>query len=221
MRSDPRFAKTPILALTAHALESERLQALAEGFDQVISKPCLPDELVSIIEERLRDLPAPTSGDGSGTRVPDGATSSTRIESVRLQGVLEHVRTGARQLIGADGVTFVLRDGDQSAYLEEDAIGPLWKGRRVPMRHCISGWVMTHAKPVVIPDVFSDPRIPIDAYSPTFVRSMAMAPVGTENPIGAVGAYWAVSGYRPTGSQLNTLRALADAAALALVDSPA
>jgi CheY-like chemotaxis protein len=55
LRSDPAFATTPILALTAHALENERLQALADGFDLVVPKPCLPDELVDIIQNRLRN----------------------------------------------------------------------------------------------------------------------------------------------------------------------
>jgi hypothetical protein len=48
----------------------------------------------------------------------------------------------------------VLRDGDDCVYMEEEAIRPLWKGRRFPMRDCISGWVMTHGQPVVVPDIF-------------------------------------------------------------------
>ena len=63
-------------------------------------------------------------------------------DSQRLAHILGVVRTAARQLVGADGVTFVLREGDDCAYLEEDAIAPLWKGCRFPMRQCISGWVM-------------------------------------------------------------------------------
>jgi CheY-like chemotaxis protein len=49
LRADPRFAATPIVALTAHALEEERRAALQAGFDMVISKPCLPDDLASAI----------------------------------------------------------------------------------------------------------------------------------------------------------------------------
>jgi hypothetical protein len=40
------------------------------------------------------------------------------------------VRRAARQLTGADGATFVLRDGDRCYYADEDAIAPLWKGQR-------------------------------------------------------------------------------------------
>ncbi len=56
LRSDPRFASTPIIALTAHALDEQRRLALAAGFDAVIAKPCLPDDLVTVIVGFLGDL---------------------------------------------------------------------------------------------------------------------------------------------------------------------
>jgi DNA-binding response OmpR family regulator len=43
----------PIVALTAHALEAERVAALTAGFDEVIPKPCLPDELAAAIDRLL------------------------------------------------------------------------------------------------------------------------------------------------------------------------
>ena len=43
----------PIVALTAFALESETTQALADGFDAVIPKPCLPNDLVTFITSIL------------------------------------------------------------------------------------------------------------------------------------------------------------------------
>lgn len=139
-----------------------------------------------------------------------------RREAVHLDRLRAVLSAAARQLVGADGITVVLRDGNHCLYLEEDAIAPLWKGRRFPMSACISGWVMLNASPVVIPDVFSDPRIPSAAYSPTFVRSMAMVPIGKDDPMGAVGAYWATPGYEATESQLEMLAAIADSAALVL-----
>lgn len=50
-----------------------------------------------------------------------------------LDSVIAVVRNSARTLIGADGVTFILRDGSQCYYADESAIGPLWKGRRFPL----------------------------------------------------------------------------------------
>jgi CheY-like chemotaxis protein len=47
LRKDPRFERTPILALTAHALEAERVALLNAGFNGVIPKPCFPDDLAN------------------------------------------------------------------------------------------------------------------------------------------------------------------------------
>lgn len=108
-----------------------------------------------------------------------------------LPAIQEIVRRAARELLGADGATFVLRDGDKCHYADEDAITPLWKGMRFPMTACISGWTMIHARPAMIPDIYSDPRIPADAYRPTFVKSLVMVPIRVSAPIGAIGVYWA------------------------------
>jgi hypothetical protein len=58
------------------------------------------------------------------------------------------------------------------------------------MSACISGWCMLERRAAVIPDVYQDDRIPQDAYRPTFVR-LAMVPVRQDDPIAAMGAYWA------------------------------
>jgi GAF domain-containing protein len=104
--------------------------------------------------------------------------------------IIEVVRSAARSIFSADGVTFVLRDGALCHYVEEDAISPLWKGQRFPLERCISGWSMQHAKTAVIEDVFADPRIPHDVYRRTFVKSMIMTPVSDTTPVAAIGAYW-------------------------------
>ena len=133
----------------------------------------------------------------------------------RLPEVMEVTAAAARRMIGADGVTFVLREGDSCHYAEEDAIGPLWKGQRFPASACISGWVMEHARAVAIPDIREDARIPQDAYAPTFVRSLAMVPVRQERPVAALGAYWADL-HAASAEELDRLQTLANAASLAL-----
>ena len=125
------------------------------------------------------------------------------------------VRRAARELTGADGATFILRDVDKCHYVDEDAIGPLWKGRKFPMTSCISGWAMIHRREAVIEDIYADPRIPHDAYRPTFVKSLAMVPVRTLDPIGAIGNYWAQQ-RQPTQQEVRLLQALADTTAVAL-----
>lgn len=53
MRSDPALEGIPMVALTSHALDEERRKAKAAGFDRVISKPCLPDELLEVVRAFL------------------------------------------------------------------------------------------------------------------------------------------------------------------------
>ncbi|MEW5852908.1 MAG: HAMP domain-containing sensor histidine kinase [Myxococcota bacterium] len=132
-----------------------------------------------------------------------------------LDTVVDVVRKAARRLTGADGATFVLREGDLCHYVEEDAIGPLWRGKRFPITSCISGWAMLNAQPVALEDIYQDPRIPADAYRPTFVKSLVMVPIRTEQPIGAIGNYWA-SHHRAQPHEVKLLQSLAHSTAVAL-----
>lgn len=158
--------------------------------------------------------------------LPDAVTSSgddlesLLIELSRARGqdeVISAVRSVARRLIGADGVTFVLRDGEFCHYVAEDAISPLWKGQRFPASTCISGWAMINRKTVVIEDIFADDRIPHAAYRPTFVRSLAMVPVRPEDPVAAIGAYWARR-HEPPPNAVAALERIANGAAIALAN---
>jgi len=129
--------------------------------------------------------------------------------------IMDIVTKAARSLLGADGATFVLRDGQHCHYAEEDAISPLWKGERFPSSACISGWCMEHGEAVAIPDIYQDSRVPHDAYRPTFVRSLLMAPVRQEQPIAAIAAYWGhVRQF--SGEEVELLQTVANAAALAV-----
>lgn len=132
-----------------------------------------------------------------------------------IECVMRIVRSVAREITGADGATFVLRDGDQCFYADEDAVSPLWKGSRFPMRKCISGWVMQNKKSVVIGNIYADDRIPADIYRPTFVKSMAMVPIRTTDPIGAIGNYWA-DYHIPTEEEVGLLQSLANVTAVSL-----
>ncbi len=108
-----------------------------------------------------------------------------------LASTIEIVRATARDISGADGVTFVLREGDLCYYAEENTISPLWKGQRFPINNCIAGWCLLHDTPAVIPDIYADDRIPHDAYRSTFVKSLVMIPVRAIKPMAAIGFYWA------------------------------
>ena len=49
LRSDPRFATLPIIAMTAHATMEERQRCLAAGMNDHISKPIDPDNLFETV----------------------------------------------------------------------------------------------------------------------------------------------------------------------------
>jgi signal transduction histidine kinase len=132
-----------------------------------------------------------------------------------LAGVIAVVRRAARDLTGADGVTFVLREGPLVHYADENAIGPLWKGRRFPIDCCVSGWAILHREAVAIEDIYADARVPHDAYRSTFVKSLAMVPIRQAEPVGAIGAYWATR-HRATQEELELLVALAGTTAVAI-----
>jgi len=139
-----------------------------------------------------------------------------RLSAARTaEDVAAVVRRVARRACGADGVTVVLREADECRYVDEDAIGPLWKGRRFPIDRCISGWVMLNGQTAVIPDIYRDPRVPHEAYRPTFVNSLVMTPVRPEAPIAAIGAYWAEA-REFSAEELATLEVVARATATAL-----
>ena len=132
-----------------------------------------------------------------------------------MDDVIATLRSTARRLIGADGIAVILREDEQCWYVEEDAMGPLWKGHKFPLASCISGWAMLHKQSVVIEDIRSDDRIPQQLYVDTFVRSLLMVPVRSDDPIGAIGAYWSDC-YRATPEQVETLERLARATATAM-----
>lgn len=132
-----------------------------------------------------------------------------------IDDIVEALRTSARRLIGADGIAVILREGEECRYVEEDAVGPLWKGQCFPLTSCVSGWAMLNRETVVIPDITKDDRVPYELYRDTFVRSMAMVPVRSADPIGAIGAYWSDL-YLAPPEIVNVLERLARATATAV-----
>jgi two-component system CheB/CheR fusion protein len=133
--------------------------------------------------------------------------------------LLRIIAKRTRELTRADGITIVIRDGGDCFYADEDGIAPLWRGQRFPLQTCVSGWAMLEKQRAIIPDVMEDPRVPRAVYRPTFVRSMAMIPIGRE-PFAALGAYWATRTH-PSQEVLDLLEAIAGiaAAVFPLVDT--
>ena len=128
---------------------------------------------------------------------------------------VEIIRATARSMIGCQGIAVIRKEDDLCHYIEEDAIGALWKGQKFPASACVSGWAMAERKTIVIPNIDHEDRVPRELYQDTFVRAIAMTPVRPQDPIGAIGAYWAAP-YQPTRMEIEILEALASAAATAI-----
>lgn len=132
-----------------------------------------------------------------------------------LPTVTRLVRFAARELTGADGATFILREGDSCHYLDENAIAPLWKGKRFPMSACVGGWAMLNQQALIIADIDADTRVLPEMYRDTFVKSLVMVPIRTAAPVGAIGNYWATR-HTATPEEVKLLQALADSTSIAL-----
>lgn len=125
--------------------------------------------------------------------------------------VVAVLRDTARAAVGAQGISVVLEQDGRCFYVAEDAVSPLWQGQTFAAEHCISGWAMRHRETVTVSDVRLDPRIPQDAYTPTFVRSLIMVPIGRPVAVAALGAYWSQvrTHDRDTIKRLQSLASLA------------
>jgi two-component system cell cycle response regulator DivK len=56
LRIDPRFSKTPVLALTASAMTGDREKILAAGFTDYLSKPAGPELLREAVARLLGQI---------------------------------------------------------------------------------------------------------------------------------------------------------------------
>ncbi len=213
-----RLPAIPFLFICGHLDEHRAISLKAAGAADCLHKSEL-SRLAPAIRRALRRKPR------VGNRSPGKRylRAVERLVSVvqelslarDLETIMAIARHAARELTGADGATFVLRDNGQCYYADEESIAPLWKGRRFPMETCISGWAMLNKQPAVIEDIYTDERIPHDAYRPTFVKSLVTVPIRTRDPIGAIGNYWA-DRHHPTDQEVELLQALANTTAVAM-----
>ncbi|MGH1587390.1 GAF domain-containing protein [Methylobacterium phyllosphaerae] len=159
---------------------------------------------------------APRGGEASPASDLGPARAAGRLAAARsLEDIVAILRETAREIAGADGIAVVLREGDTVLYAAEDAIEPLWRGRRFPVTDCVSGRAMLDAETIVVPDIECDPRVPAALYRLTSMRSLVMVPIGSPEPVAALGAYWCAS-VIPDDETVRRLERLARHAAVAL-----
>jgi CheY-like chemotaxis protein len=62
LKGDPSTAGIPVVALTAHALDTDREKAMAVGCDRYISKPAAPQVVIEAVKKYARRAPAQSIG---------------------------------------------------------------------------------------------------------------------------------------------------------------
>jgi hypothetical protein len=72
-----------------------------------------------------------------------------------IDDALAILREHTRALGGADGVTLARREGDEVVFVAEDAIAPLWTGRRFPIADSISGLAMVEPDALALLDTLA------------------------------------------------------------------
>lgn len=87
LKHDPETRQIPIIALTAHALASDRERAMQVGCDGYLAKPCEPRAVVAEVQRFLGQ----SSGSGVGTPVPPASGPGpsdppTRLSSAPASG---------------------------------------------------------------------------------------------------------------------------------------
>jgi diguanylate cyclase (GGDEF)-like protein len=116
------------------------------------------------------------------------ATSSVRIESLckiaatftglrSLDRVGEVVRDAALELVGSDGASVLLPEGDGCYFPRHSTLTLARGGERCGVEASAGGWAMRNRCPAIIPDVAHDPRTPFSIYGPTLIESVAAVPI--------------------------------------------
>jgi len=90
IRCQPDFTGLPIIALTAHALETDRRRCLESGMNDFVSKPFEPRELYSVLGKWIR--PA----QGAGAAPSAAAPRQSGVQAAAEQPVIS-VETGLRR----------------------------------------------------------------------------------------------------------------------------
>lgn len=213
-----RTPEIPVILLSAHSDEKIALEALSSGALDYLSK----SELWRLTYRLEKALTKNKTSRFDDTDLSNDTVANLLIKAIQElsmarngEDIAQIIKRSTRKLVKADGATLVFLEGDKCFYMDEEAISPLFKGNRYPLETCISGWVMLNQTQAIIPDIYSDPRIPHELYRKTFVKSLVMSPVRRHAPVAAIGAYWADE-HNPTEEEVLTLQILADSTSLAI-----
>ncbi len=84
IRADPRFARLPVVAMTANAMESDRQACMDAGMDDHIAKPIEPDVLFATLKRWIKKEPMNNSMSNT-SQASTPSEASTQAASGELQ----------------------------------------------------------------------------------------------------------------------------------------
>jgi two-component system, sensor histidine kinase and response regulator len=96
IRANPRHEKLPIIAMTANAMESDRILCLEAGMNDHIAKPIDPDQLFGVLLRWIR----PSDGHGAASRDRQAHPTKTEEGETRLSVPGIDVDAGLRRTGG-------------------------------------------------------------------------------------------------------------------------
>jgi len=100
IRSDPRSADLPIIAMTAHALAGDREKSLEAGMNDHVTKPIDPEVLFRTLEKWVKRSAQEATGEGDAAEIeikPSVAPYDT-LDFPELDGI--DVAAGLKRLLG-------------------------------------------------------------------------------------------------------------------------
>jgi two-component system sensor histidine kinase/response regulator len=122
LRSDPRFATLPIIAMTANAMKADLDACLAAGMNGYVTKPIDRAALVTTLRRWLPSRTAATKIDLPGDHATaldgidvSGALRRLSIDRDRLEAMLVRFADGQRSLLDALRTAVAARDNATAA----------------------------------------------------------------------------------------------------------
>ena len=115
-----RGSHVPIVALTAHALTSDREKCLASGMDAYLAKPIHAKELIAMVESITTERSSQPSPNGSSTDPASQAEPASRAKPFDISEALQRMNGETDLLI--EHIGFVINDAPQLIRNMRDAI---------------------------------------------------------------------------------------------------